>query len=309
MTIQQLQYVVALDTHRHFVKASKSCHVAQPTLTLQVKKLENEISIILFDRSSKPLVPTPLGKVFIEKARTILNEIAELKDTVNTNRENIEGKFRVGMIPTLLPNLLPLFITDFIQNNPKTKLIIDELQSEKIIELLLQKELDIGILATPLNERNIREVPLFYEPFMVYTNQKNDSLIKKQVINRQLKPEGLWLLQKGHCFRNQTLNICQFDSSKQHKNIALEGGSITTLKKMVQTVSGYTLIPELSYDEKLDSPYVIQFNKPKPVREISIVTHKHFFKEKLITALRKSILNNTPDHFQKNTRYKTITWR
>ncbi|MEM6964124.1 MAG: LysR substrate-binding domain-containing protein [Bacteroidota bacterium] len=309
MTIQQLQYVVALDTHRHFVKAAKSRHVAQPTLTLQVKKLEDEIGLVLFDRSSKPLVPTPLGKIFIEKTRTILNEIAELKETVNTNRENIEGEFRIGMIPTLLPNLLPLFITDFIQNHPKTKLIIDELQSEKIIELLLQKELDIGILATPLNERHIREVPLFYEPFMVYTNQKDEALIKKQVLNRQLRPEGLWLLQKGHCFRNHTLNVCQFDASKQHKNIALEGGSIATLKKMVQTISGYTLIPELAYDEKTDAPYVIPFSKPQPVREISIVTHKHFFKEKLIIELRKSILKNTPDHFKKNTRYKTITWR
>jgi len=309
MTIQQLQYVVALDNHRHFVKAAESCYVAQPTLTLQVKKLEDEISIILFDRKCKPLEPTPAGRLFIERAKVILNEIVQLKGAINDERDNLEGTFKIGVIPTLLPNLLPLFINDFIKHNPKTKLTIDELQSEKIIELLKNKMIDIGILATPLDEQQIREIPLFYEEFVVYSNQY-EVLPKDSVVSSdQLQPKGLWLLKKGHCFRNQTLNICQFGSSGKHRNIILEGGSIQTLKKIVKAMSGYTLIPELSYERGIDDPYIIQFKDPKPVREISLVVHKHFIKEALIDALRNSILNNIPQHLRKNGRFKPVRWR
>lgn len=310
MTLQQLQYVVALDTHRHFVRASESCHVAQPTLTLQVKKLEEQLSVILFDRSSKPLKPTPMGVVFIGKARQILRAVDELKAVIEDDRDQIAGEFRLGIIPTLAPNLLPLFIADFIQKHPGTKLIIEELQSEKLIELLKLNQLDLGILATPLDEPNIREIPLFYEPFLVYADPNHRAFIAKdQIAVHQLKPEGLWILRKGHCFRNQTLKICQFDVSENHKNLSMEGGSIETLKKMVQKVSGYTLIPELSFDKKEDKAHVLYFKDPQPVREVSIVVNKHFTKDRLIKALRASIIKQIPDHFKKNTRFSTIKWR
>ncbi len=309
MTIQQLQYVVALDTHRHFVKASESCHVAQPTLTLQVKKLEEQIATVLFDRSNQPLTPTPVGEVFVRKARQILKEIADLKEFVNNDRDQINGTFRLGIIPTLAPSLLPLFITDFLESHPDTKLIIEELQSEKMIELLEQKQLDLGILATPLDEPDLREVPLFYEPFLIYTDVNNELLTRESVASNQLKPEGLWILRKGHCFRNQTLNICDFDVSEQHRNLIMEGGSIETLKNMIRKVTGYTLIPELSYDEQNDASHVVRFKGQQPVREVSLVAHKHFTKEKLMTELRKSIIRNTPDHFKKNTRFVPVKWR
>jgi len=309
MTLQQLKYVVALDTYRHFVKASESCHVAQSTLTLQVKKLEEQISAVLFDRSSQPLVPTPIGKVFIMKARRILSEVDELKNIVNDDRDQMTGKFRLGVIPTLAPNLLPLFIADFIDKHPDTTLIIEELQSEEIIEQLENKQLDIGILATPLHEPNIREVPLFYEPFLIFTDENNELLQRDVVSVNQLKPKGLWILRQGHCFRNQTLNICEFDVSEHHRNLIMEGGSIETLKGMVRKVSGYTLIPELSFDQTQDTANIIHFSEPQPVREVSIVVHKHFTKEKLINELRKSVVANTPDHFKKNTKFRTVTWR
>ncbi|MEO1050174.1 MAG: LysR substrate-binding domain-containing protein [Bacteroidota bacterium] len=309
MTIQQLQYVVALDAHKHFVKAAESCFVTQPTLTLQLKKLEEEISTVLFDRSSQPLQPTPMGEVFVMKAKRILKEIGELKEIVNDDRNLISGEYKVGIIPTLAPNLLPLFIADFIKNHPDTRLIIEELHSERIIELLINKQLDLGLLATPLNEPEIREIPLFYEPFLLYTDLENDLLKHRSIKKEQLKPEGLWILRQGHCFRNQTLNICDFDVSEQHKNIVMEGGSIETLKKMIKEVSGYTLIPELSYEASNDSGNVLKFVDPQPVREISIVAHKHFNRELLITELRKSILENTPESFRKNTKFKTVKWR
>lgn len=310
MTIQQLQYVVALDTHRHFVKAAESCHVAQPTLTLQVKKLEDQMSLVLFDRSSQPLKPTAMGEIFIAKARQILRDLQQLKALVNEELNQIEGIYRVGIIPTLAPYLLPLFVKDFMDKYPDTKLKIQELQSESIIHGLEHDLLDIGILATPLNEPNIREIPIFYEPFLVYADQQNDILKgSSEVEIKELGPEGLWLLGQGHCFRNQTLNVCRFDELENKRNLLMEGGSIETLKKMINEVLGYTLIPELSYDEKHDKKNVLRFKAPQPVREISIVTHKSFTKELLISELRKSIIACTPPSFKKNTKFVTVKWR
>lgn len=309
MTLQQLKYILALDKHRHFVKAAESCHVAQPTLTLQVKKLEEEVGMVLFDRSTQPLQPTPFGESFIQKASRVLGEMEELKTLVKQDRNQMEGEFRVGVIPTLAPSLLPLFISDFIESHPNTRLIIEELQSHRIMEQLENKQLDMGLMATPLHESNLREIPLFYEPFLIFTDQKNPLLKEYTVSSSQLKPEGLWILKQGHCFRNQTLNICEFDVSEQHRNLVMEGGTIETLKEMVRKVSGYTLIPELSYNSKNDQRNVRYFDEPQPVREVSIVVHKHFTKEKLITEMRKSILTNTPEHFKKNTRFQKVEWR
>ncbi|UII77322.1 LysR substrate-binding domain-containing protein [Flagellimonas sp. HMM57] len=310
MTIQQLRYIVALDNHRNFVRASESCHVAQPTLTLQVKKLEYQISLTLFDRSTQPLKPTPTGEKFIQKAREILGEIEQLRALVNDERNSMEGTFSIGVIPTLAPYLLPLFVKEFLTDFPKTKLQIQELQSEEIIEQLEKEQLDMGLLATPLNEKNIVETPIFYEPFLVYTDDVEKIRNGKDRISTDdLKPEGIWLLGKGHCFRNQTLKFCEFDTLEFERNLIMEGGSIETLKPMIKKVSGYTLIPELSYKESTDKKSIIRFREPQPVREISIVTHKNFIRERLVMELRKSILSNTPDSFRKNTRFVKVNWR
>ena len=309
MTLQQLQYVIALDTHKQFVKAAESCFVTQPTLTLQLKKLEEEISTVLFDRSSQPLEPTPMGKRFIAQAKKVLWEADELKQLVNNDKEEINGTYKVGIIPTLAPNLLALFISDFIEYHPKTKLVIEELQSELIIDMLNNKQLDIGILSAPLHESNIREIPLFDEPFLVFTDEQHEILAHKTVNEKQLPADGLWVLKEGHCFRDQTLNICAFEPSEQHKNVVMEGASIDTLKKLIRQVKGYTLIPELSYDDKNDARNVVAFQDPKPVRSICIAVHKHFTKERLINELKTSILSNIPDSFEKNTKTRMVKWR
>lgn len=310
MTLQQLQYVVALDTHRHFVKAAESCFVAQPTLTLQVKKLESQMSLTLFDRSSQPLIPTPMGELFIAKARQILRDVQQLKDLVNNERQQMEGVFRLGVIPTVTPYVLPLFIADFMDKHPTTKLEVQELQSAEIIRRLNTDQLDVGLLATPLNEPGIREVPVFYEPFLVFADEQNALLKEGEELQvDELTPEGLWLLGQGHCFRNHTLNLCQFDNLRDHRSIMMEGGSIETLKEMIKRVGGYTLIPELSYNRALDKKHVVRFSEPQPVREISIVVHKNYSKELLITELRKSIIKHTPESFKKNRRFVTIKWK
>lgn len=309
MTLQQLQYVVALDTHKHFVKAAESCYVTQPTLTLQLKKLEEEISTVLFDRSSQPLEATPMGKLFVAQAKKVLWEADELKQLVNDDKEEIDGSYKVGIIPTLAPNLLTLFISDFIKQHPQTRLVIEELQSERIIELIKTKQLDVGILSAPLHESDIREIPLFNEPFLVYMDEDNEMLANESINEEQLQSEGLWLLKEGHCFRDQTLNICSFEPSKHHNNVVMEGASIDTLKKLIREVRGYTLIPELSYEEVNDAGNVLMFNDPKPVRSICIAVHKHFTRERLINELKKSILSKLPDSFEKNTKTRMVKWR
>lgn len=310
MTLQQLQYIIALDTHRHFVRAAESCFVAQPTLTLQVKKLEEEINAVIFDRSEHPLIPTPMGEKFILKARQILREVDNLKEMVNQDRNQLEGTFKVGIIPTLAPYLLPLFVKTFADEHPKVLLDIKEAQSDQIMAGVLDGTMDFGIMVTPLNETYIREIPMFYEPFLLYANVHHALLRKDKIKANNIKEKGLWLLDKGHCFRNQVLNICD----KAHllsasQNILFESGAIETLKNIIQNVSGYTLIPEMAVNKQTDSKFVRRFEEPQPAREVSIVAHTSFTKELLLTHLRKTILSNVPDRFRKNERFITVNWR
>ncbi|MEH0152926.1 LysR substrate-binding domain-containing protein [Limibacter armeniacum] len=307
MTLQQLQYVVALDNHRHYVKAAESCHVAQPTLTLQVKKLEEQVGLLLFDRSKQPLTPTPMGKKFILKARQILRDVEQLKTMVSDDRNEISGTFRLGIIPTLSQYLLPLFLKEFTALYPDTRLEIKEMQSEEMINTLTNGTLDLGLMATPSGDEQIREIPIFYEPFMVYAHKDHEIMQCGQVTPDDLKREGLWLLNEGHCFRNQVLEICELRS--YHQNISFESGSIETLKRLIPHTNGYTLIPELSYLQVLDHEFVREFQEPKPAREISLVVHKSFTKELLLANLRKTIQHNIPEHFQKANRFITVKWR
>lgn len=305
MTLQQLNYIIALDEYRHFVKAAESCFVAQPTLTLQVKKLENEIGLVLFDRDSHPLKPTKMGEKFIEKARKIIKLSEELKNFVNNDKEQMEGTFRIGVIPTLAQYLLPLFLDKFIKKYPKTNLVIKEWQSDDIIKGLDQGKLDLGILATPLNEDNLTEIPVFYEPFLLFADEDNP-LLNQNIIVGELPDEGLWLLENGHCFRNQTQSICS--KNPKQNSINFEGGSIETLKKMINKLGGYTLIPELAYSDS-DKSNIKRFSTPEPTREISIITEKSFTKEKLIREIKRSILESIPDSFNKNEKLNVVKWR
>lgn len=310
MTLQQLQYIVALDKHRHFVRAAKSCFVAQPTLTLQVQKLEEEIGLIIFDRSTQPIVPTEMGEKFIAKARRIVREIDNLKAMVNKERDLLAGNYRIAVIPTMAPYLLPLFLKDFSESHPEVSLEIKEMQSEEIIFGIQSNTIDIGIMATPLSEKHIREIPLFYEPFLIYAHKDHPILEKREIKISELKEKGLWLLDKGHCFRNQILNICQnTELLYAAENILFESGSIETLKNMVQSHSGYTLIPELAVNENRDLKLIRQFCEPQPAREVSLVVHSSFTKELLLSHLRKSIVTKIPEKFKRNFGFKTVRWR
>ena len=308
MTIQQLEYIVALDTYKHFVNAAKHCFVTQPTLTIQVKKLEDEIGVILFDRKQQPLKTTVAGQKVIERARQILREVSSLKALVGNEKGSLEGRFKIGVIPTIAPYLVPLFAGEFAKKYPDTILEIEELKSEEIITLLKKDSLDLGILVTPINEDTINEIPLYYEPFVFY-GSTNHSLLKNKEIdsNSLVKEKNLWLLNKGNCFRNQVLNLCTGDNQTTKKSIFFDSNSIESVKRMVSHYNGYTLIPELSVSQSDQNSR--PFSNPIPVREVSLISHNTFVKEALIDALRKEILDVIPTHYQKNDHFFRVKWR
>lgn len=305
MTLQQLRYIAALDQHRHFGKAAEQCMVTQPTLTMQLRKLEEEMGVVLFDRSRQPLVPTPAGTIILAKSREILQHAEQLYHFVRGEHTSLKGTFTVGIIPTLAPYLLSRFIPAFLTKYPETGLVIREIQTERIIEQLKNGSIDIGILVTPLNEATIREVPLFNEPFEIYTR---DSSIGNELTVEQLPSEGLLLLEEGHCFRSQALEICGRREQSGIKNFDYRSGSIESLKGLVRRGLGYTLIPALSVTED-DVPYRRQFKKPAPVREVSLVVHQSFVREQLLEVLRDTIRKSVPNEYLDDSTYYKVRWR
>lgn len=306
MTLQQLEYIIALDTYRHFVTAAEKCFVTQPTITIQVKKLEDEIGFLIFDKSKSPFKPSALGELFINKSKIILREVNELKNMVSTELDSLVGEYKIGVLPTVSPYLIPLISGSFAEKYPDTILMIEEMQSDQIISALQKREIDIGILVTPLNEPFIREIKLYNEPFVFY-GQKGTFKDKKAVSASEIENlDNLWLLKNGHCFRNQVLNICSQSTNPQ--NIQFQSGSIEALKKMVDNYGGFTLVPEMAIN-KNDSGRNINFTEPKPIREVSLAVHHSFAKDSLIDALRLEVLEKTPPSFIKNTRFIKINWK
>jgi len=308
MTIQQLEYILALDTHRHFVTAAEHCFVTQPTITTQVKKLEDEIGLLIFDRTKHPLEPTTAGIKIIDKARVILNEMNHLKEMVSSEVESIKGAYTIGIIPTIAPFLVPLFAKEFSKDNPDTFLTIKEMKSEQIITALKKGTIDIGILATPLEENAIREIPMYYEPFLFFSNADHPLQNEKKISSIDLsKKDELWLLNEGNCFRNQVLNICNSKENEDNRNVKFESGSILSLIEMVKLNNGYTILPELATNglEK----QIKRFEEPEPTREVSLAVSTTFCKEALLELIRKQILVNIPEQYKKNERYIRVKWR
>jgi len=299
MTLQQLEYIVALDEHRHYVTAAEHCFISQPNLTMQVKKLEEEIGVRIFDRDKKPLQPTDIGQQIILRARQILRETNQLKEFVNHEKETLEGDITIGIIPTLAPYLLPRFLPDYSKNNPKIHLKLQELQTAQIIFQLQNGMIDIGIIVTPINESAIREIPLFYEPFLLYLPRHHRFLEQKLMLTEDLDPSEVLVLDEGHCFRDQALSICKQAKYDSNLGFDYQSGSIEGLKALVKKGVGYTLVPELSVIHELNSVHVRRFSEPEPVREVSLVVHNSFIKESLIQSLKSAIQKHVPEKFLK----------
>jgi len=306
MNIQQLEYIVALDEHRNHVKAAQQCHVTQPTLSMMVKKLEDELGVKIFDRSSLPLKPTPAGELILAKARTALKEIRGIKDAIKSEKDTIEGEFRLGVIPTLAPYLLPRFLHEFLQKHPGTSFTVTELQTQDIVAQLKSNKLDLGILVSPLEDKEIREIPIFYEPILLYTSEHMKYFKQDRISLKSLTYDNLLLLEEGHCFRGQVENLCSSMGKKSVHQLNYQSGSFETLKGMVDNNYGYTLIPELAVNVK--SKHVKHFTSPEPVREVSLAVHTNFIKEKLLEKLREAILKSIPSHFKKNEKVVRIRW-
>lgn len=294
MSLQQLEYIVALDEHRNFVKASEHCFVSQPNLTMQVKKFEDEIGLRIFDRGKKPLEPTESGKEIIRRARQILRESRQLVEFVHHEKETMEGEYKIGIIPTLAPYLLPLFLPAFLKAYPGVHLKIQELQTSQILSHIENGLVDIGLLVSPLQEPSIREIPLFYEPFLLFLPAKHRFLEEKLLLAEDLDPSEVLVLEEGHCFREQALAICKRNEKGSTIGFDYQSGSIEALKNLVRQGVGYTLVPELSIVKALDAAHLRRFDCPEPVREVSIAVHKGFIKESLIHALRESIRKAVP---------------
>jgi LysR family transcriptional regulator, hydrogen peroxide-inducible genes activator len=305
MNLQQLEYILALDIHRNHARAAEACNVTQPTLSMMVKKLEEELGIKIFDKN-QPLKPTKHGEIIISRARHILQEIKYLKEFIKNEKDSIEGEFRIGVIPTLAPYLLPRFLNQFLQKNPGTSFTVMELQTNDIMRLLKTNRLDLAILVTPLDDKDIREIPIFYEPILLYTNENLKYYKQDTVQIKSLSFENLLLLEEGHCFRGQVENLCSAKNKNIHNQLNYQIGSFETLKAMVDNNYGYTLIPELAVDPK--NKHVKHFVSPEPVREVSIAVHNSFVKEMLLVKLREAILSVIPAHFKKNEKFIRVRW-
>lgn len=307
MTLQQLEYVIALNKTRSFSKAAEECFVTQPTLSVQVNKLEDEAGIKIFDRSKKPMELTSQGIQFIDKAKKIVELANTLKSDVNTEKNDIKGKFRIGIIPTMAPYILPLLLHGFSNKYPDTKLVIEEMQSNFLIDYIKNDKLDIGILATPTNEKLIKEIPVFNESFLLYLPKDHELLNKTEVDPDDLDNEKLLTLSEGHCFRNQSLSICNVDLKKIDKKISYESGSLETLINLVDRGLGYSLIPELAV--KSDLKRIRKFKKPAPTREVSIIVKNTFTKDALIEVIKDKISYSLPEQLLSKKAYKRIEWR
>lgn len=308
MTLQQLEYIIALDEYRHYVNAAEHCYVSQPNLTMQVKKLEEEIGVRIFDRDKKPLQPTEIGKEVINRARHILREAKQLKEFVNHEKESMTGEFTIGIIPTLAPYILPSFLPLFMKENPKVHLNIQELQTSHIIKQLENGIIDIGILVTPLNEASIREIPVFYEPFLLYLPEEHRFQEEKLMLAEDLDPSEVLVLDEGHCFREQALSICKRGKYGSSIGFDYQSGSIEALKSLVKKGVGYTLVPELSVIDELNSIHIKRFSKPEPVREVSIVVHNSYIKESVISTLKDLLLRVVPESFHQRQSVIEFDW-
>lgn len=292
MNFQQLEYIAAVDKHRHFLKAANACFVTQATLSMMIKKLEEELEIIIFDRSKQPVVPTESGKEIIAQARVILKETSLLKQLAVDTKMEVKGQIRIGIIPTLAPYLLPLFLYNLLKNHPQLKVKVSELNTNQITEQLSKDLLDVGILATPINVEGMKEYPLFYEKLIVFVSNEEKTLKKKFILPEDIDVNRLWLLEEGHCLRSQMMNLCELRKKNTNfGNLEYEAGSIESLLKIVEMNKGITIVPELAVINFSDKQkkQIREFKAPVPVREISLVTYRHFVKTKLLEVLAKEI--------------------
>jgi LysR family hydrogen peroxide-inducible transcriptional activator len=297
MTLTQLQYLIAVDNHRHFARAAEACFVTQPTLSMQIQKLEEELGVLLFDRSKHPVKPTAIGERLIAQARIVVNESQRMKQILQESKNQLEGPFKLGVIPTIASSLIPRFINKFHKKFPNIQLQVQELRTEAILDLLRKDELDAAIMATPLSEKGIIEKPLYYEPFMAFIPSDHRLSKESFITNSELDINDLLLLNEGHCFRNSILNICNKMDMNTNRPIDLESGNFETLIRLSKQGFGMTLLPYLHAIDlpQEDQHFVKPIADPKPTRQVSMVYTRAELKIKIIDELSSIIQKVVPE--------------
>jgi LysR family hydrogen peroxide-inducible transcriptional activator len=291
MTITQLKYVLSVAEYQNFTVAAQHSFVTQPTLSMQIQKLEDELSIQIFNRSKKPIELTEVGRKIVEQAKVIVDESNRILDIVHQQKGYIGGEFKLGIIPTIMPTLLPMFLQNFTKKYPKVKLIIEELTTEEIVRKLSDGHIDVAIAATPLENEAIKERPLYYEPFVCLIPQNHLLYKNKTITADELEMEDILLLEDGHCFKDSVLNLCRNHKIDNTKGFQLQSGSFDTLIKLSKEGLGMTLLPYLHTLDlnEVEKTHLREFTNPPPAREVSLIYHKSQLKMQLIEALHKTI--------------------
>lgn len=299
MTLQQFEYLLAICEHGNMLRASKKLGVTQPTLSIMLRKLETELDIDIFDRSTQPLRLTEAGKQVVKQAKDILKAAETLRQTVAEQRNLLTGRLKIGIIPTVAPYFVPRFLQYFLDNPRHTDLetSLSEMKTEDIIPALLENEIDIAVMATPLDQERLLEIPIYYEKFHAYVSEKTPSLHQKPRITPQdLVSERLWVLSEGHCLRNQVMNYLCF--GEQNTERTYQGGSFTTLIKTIDAVGGCSIVPESLSDDlnERQRNNIRPLCEPEATREISLVVKVDFAREKLLNEIVETIKQFVPSH-------------
>lgn len=299
MTLQQFEYLLAICEHGNMLRASKKLGVTQPTLSIMLRKLETELDIDIFDRSTQPLRLTEAGKQVVKQAKDILKAAETLRQTVAEQRNLLTGRLKIGIIPTVAPYFVPRFLQYFLDNPRHTDLetSLSEMKTEDIIPALLENEIDIAVMATPLDQERLLEIPIYYEKFHAYVSEKTPSLHQKPRITPQdLVSERLWVLSEGHCLRNQVMNYLCF--GEQNTERTYQGGSFTTLIKTIDAVGGCSIVPESLSDDlnERQRNNIRPLCEPEATREISLVVKDDFAREKLLNEIVETIKQFVPSH-------------
>lgn len=291
MTITQLKYVLSVAEYQNFTIAAEYSFVTQPTLSMQIQKLEDELSVKIFNRSKKPIELTVIGQKIVNQAKVIVNESNRILDIVHQQKGFVGGEFKLGIIPTIMPTLLPMFLQNFTKKYPKVKLIIEELTTEEIIRKLSDGHIDVALAATPLENEAIIERPLYYEPFVGLIPENHRLYNQKKITSEELEMEDILLLEDGHCFKDSVINLCRTHKIDNKMGFQLASGSFDTLIKLSKEGLGMTLLPYLHTLDlnDIDKNHLREFTDPPPAREVSLIYHNSQLKMQLIEALKITI--------------------
>ncbi|WP_299626168.1 hydrogen peroxide-inducible genes activator [uncultured Tenacibaculum sp.] len=309
MNIQQFQYVLAVVDLKNFEAAAEKCFVTQSTLSTMIGRFEKEIGIKIFNRKTKPVSITVEGEEIIKRLRILASEVDALNNLVQELKGEMIGELKIGIIPTVAPYLLPLFLTNFAEAFPKVKIIVREMTTSEIQKALKIRSIDVGVLALPLEDEMLNEVDLYSEPFVLYDCSEGD--ITSKISVNDIDYSKLCLLQEGHCLRTQVQRICDLSDqyTNRDENFEFESGSMDSLLRITRARKGMTILPylattDLSTDIK---QRLVEFDKPIPVRKVGLVTHKFFVKKKLLSELKLLIQNSVIEHLpQKEREYKIL---